>query len=848
MMKKILLIDGHSILNRAFYGVPVLTNSKGVHTNAVYGFINIMLKAMDDEKADMVLVAFDLKEPTFRHRMFAEYKGTRKPMPAELVEQVPIMKDMLSAMNIPVVTLPGYEADDILGTLSKRFQREGGEVSVLSGDRDLLQLADTHIKIRMPKTSKGKTEIENYFPDDVVAKYGVTPTEFIDLKALMGDSSDNILGVAGIGEKTASAIISQYHSIEEAYRNVDTLKPPKAAERLRDNYDTAVLSKTLATIDVNAPVEFDASQYNNDIVFTQAAYDMCVELELKSLLNRFEKNSFGSSFVPEYETADDFTAVDGIFADAANAGICGVSADVDGVSLCFSDRCIHIPAAGFITADMLKDKLFDLSKTCRIVGINIKDSLEYFCEDAMDNIDDVAIMAYLINPLKESYSFGDIAIEYMGRTVEDTKVSSAYVAFNSYAALNERIQNMGMSDVYRKIEIPVMFVLHSMEKEGIGVNPDALKAYGESLIGRIDELTRMIYEEAGGEFNINSPKQLGEILFDKLGLPAGKKTQKGYSTSADVLEKLAPDYPIVANILEYRTLAKLKSTYADGLYEYIAPDGRIHSRFNQTVTATGRISSTEPNLQNIPIRMEIGRQIRKVFIPKDGCVFVDADYSQIELRILAHMSADDTLIEAYKSDSDIHRITASKVFKVPLSEVTKEQRSNAKAVNFGIVYGISSFGLSRDLSISKAEAKRYIEEYFATYPSIKTFLDKLVADAVQNGYVTTIYGRRRPIPEISSSNFMTRQFGERIAMNSPLQGTAADIIKIAMVNVYKRLKKENFRSRLILQIHDELLVEAYKDEADAVAALLKEEMENAADLLVDLIVEVNRGDDWYEAK
>ncbi len=847
-MKKILLIDGHSILNRAFYGVPVLTNSKGVHTNAVYGFINIMLKAMDDEKADMVLVAFDLKEPTFRHRMFAEYKGTRKPMPAELVEQVPIMKNMLLAMNIPVVTLPGYEADDILGTLSKRFQREGKEVSVLSGDRDLLQLADTHIKIRMPKTSKGKTEIENYFPDDVVAKYGVTPTEFIDLKALMGDSSDNIPGVAGIGEKTASAIISQYHSIEEAYRNVDTLKPPKAAERLRDNYDTAVLSKTLATIDVNAPVEFDASQYNNDIVFTPAAYDMCVELELKSLLNRFEKNSQGSSFAPEYETADDFTAVDGIFSDAANAGICGVSADADGVSLCFSDRCIHIPTAGFITADMLKGKLFDLSKTCRIVGINIKDSLEYFCEDAMDNIDDAAIMAYLINPLKESYSFGDIAIEYMGRTVEDTKVSSAYVAYNSYAALNERIKSMGMSDVYRKIEIPVMFVLHSMEKEGIGVNPDALKAYGESLIGRIDELTRMIYEEAGGEFNINSPKQLGEILFDKLGLPAGKKTQKGYSTSAEVLEKLAPDYPIVANILEYRTLAKLKSTYADGLYEYIASDGRIHSRFNQTVTATGRISSTEPNLQNIPIRMEIGRQIRRVFIPKDGCVFVDADYSQIELRILAHMSADDTLIEAYKSDSDIHRITASKVFKVPLSEVTKEQRSNAKAVNFGIVYGISSFGLSRDLSISRAEAKRYIEEYFATYPSIKTFLDKLVTDAVKNGYVTTIYGRRRPIPEISSSNFMTRQFGERIAMNSPLQGTAADIIKIAMVNVYKRLKKENFRSRLILQIHDELLVEAYKDEADAVAALLKEEMENAADLLVDLIVEVNRGTDWYEAK
>lgn len=848
-MKKILLIDGHSILNRAFYGVPVLSNSKGIHTNAIYGFINIMLRAMDDESADMVIVAFDVKVPTFRHKMFEGYKGTRKPMPEELHEQVPIMQDMLRAMNIPVVTLPGYEADDILGTLAKRLQAQGNEVSILSGDRDLLQLADEHIKIRMPKTTKGKTEIENYYPIDVMNKYSVTPLEFIDLKALMGDTSDNIPGVPGIGEKTATAIITQYHSIEEAYKNVDTMMPKKAAEKLRDNYDSAVMSKTLATIDINAPVDLDTDKLNFETIFTSAAYDLCVELELKSLLNRFEKTETQSStVVPEYVMEDDFSKIDSIFADAASSSNCAVSVNEEGVSLCFGDKAYYIPFVGFITCDMLQDKLYTLSEKCHIIGMNMKKYLECFAEEHMNNIDDTALMAYLINPLKEAYSFKDIALEYLGVDVDNTPVSEAYVAFNAYAAIKDKLTEFEMYDIYRNIEIPVMFILRSMELQGIRVNPEALKAYGDSLVGRIDELTARIYEQAGEEFNINSPKQLGEILFDKLGLPAGKKTQKGYSTSADVLEKLAQDYPIVDNILEYRTLAKLKSTYADGLAEYIASDGRIHGTFNQTVTATGRLSSTEPNLQNIPIRMEIGRQIRKVFIPKDGCVFVDADYSQIELRILAHMSADETLIEAYRSDSDIHRITASKVFGVPLNEVTKTQRSNAKAVNFGIVYGISSFGLSRDLSISKSEAKKYIEDYFKTYPSIKSFLDKLVSDAKENGYVKTIYGRRRPIPELSSSNFMTKQFGERIAMNSPLQGTAADIIKIAMINVYNRLKAENLKSRLILQIHDELLIETYEDELSAVETLLKEEMENAAKLLVDLIVEVSEGSDWYEAK
>lgn len=877
-MNNLLLIDGHSILNRAYYGIPILTNHEGIHTNAIYGFINIMLKAIEDEHSDSVAVAFDLKAPTFRHKMYDVYKGTRKPMPEELREQVPIIKEILSAMNIPVITLEGYEADDILGTLAKREQDKGVNVVIMSGDRDLLQLADKNIKIRLPKTIKGKTEIENYYPADVVEKYGTTPTEFIDLKGLMGDTSDNIPGVPGIGEKTATAIIMKYHSIENAYEHVEEITPTKARNNLMEHYDMAVLSKKLATIEINAPVEFDISSGDISGMFTKEAYDMFKRYELKSLLKYFEASAVeNKELIENFRIVNDYFEVDNIITECVLAGKVGVATVVEngnlyGVSLAYKDReTVYISCEGLITEEFLKDKLTELADKTSVYTINLKAQVEYLSDEFKDNIHDLALMSYLINPLKSVYSYEDIASEYlnaslMGRqdiigknTVEklmcdDISALAKVYGYESYTAryafdgCYDNLEKSNMKDVYLNIELPLIYVLRSMEKEGMRVNKKELKQYGDNLTERINELESLIYEMAGEKFNINSPKQLGEILFDKMGLPSGKKTKTGYSTSADILEKLAVDYPVVSNILEYRTLAKLKSTYAEGLAQYIGDDERIHSTFNQMITATGRISSTEPNLQNIPIRMELGRLIRKVFIPKEGYVFVDADYSQIELRLLAHMSGDKTLIDAYNEDSDIHRITASKVFKVPFEEVTQTQRSNAKAVNFGIVYGISSFGLSRDLSITPKEAKNYIDEYFKTYPSLKSYLDELINSAKEKGYSETLYGRRRPVPELASGNFMQRQFGERIAMNSPLQGTAADIIKIAMINVYNRLKKEGLKSKLILQVHDELLVETAIDEKDIVIKILIEEMQGAANLMVPLMADVHSGNNWYEAK
>ena len=877
-MNNLLLIDGHSILNRAYYGIPILTNHEGIHTNAIYGFINIMLKAIEDEHSDSVAVAFDLKAPTFRHKMYDVYKGTRKPMPEELREQVPIIKEILSAMNIPVITLEGYEADDILGTLAKREQDKGVNVVIMSGDRDLLQLADKNIKIRLPKTIKGKTEIENYYPADVVEKYGTTPTEFIDLKGLMGDTSDNIPGVPGIGEKTATAIIMKYHSIENAYEHVEEITPTKARNNLMEHYDMAVLSKKLATIEINAPVEFDISSGDISGMFTKEAYDMFKRYELKSLLKYFEASAVeNKELIENFRIVNDYFEVDNIITECVLAGKVGVATVVEngnlyGVSLAYKDReTVYISCEGLITEEFLKDKLTELADKTSVYTINLKAQVDYLSDEFKDNIHDLALMSYLINPLKSVYSYEDIASEYlnaslMGRqdiigknTVEklmcdDISALAKVYGYESYTAryafdgCYDNLEKSNMKDVYLNIELPLIYVLRSMEKEGMRVNKKELKQYGDNLTERINELESLIYEMAGEKFNINSPKQLGEILFDKMGLPSGKKTKTGYSTSADILEKLAVDYPVVSNILEYRTLAKLKSTYAEGLAQYIGDDERIHSTFNQMITATGRISSTEPNLQNIPIRMELGHLIRKVFIPKEGYVFVDADYSQIELRLLAHMSGDKTLIDAYNEDSDIHRITASKVFKVPFEEVTQTQRSNAKAVNFGIVYGISSFGLSRDLSITPKEAKNYIDEYFKTYPSLKSYLDELINSAKEKGYSETLYGRRRPVPELASGNFMQRQFGERIAMNSPLQGTAADIIKIAMINVYNRLKKEGLKSKLVLQVHDELLVETAIDEKEIVIKILIEEMQGAANLMVPLMADVHSGNNWYEAK
>ena len=876
MGEKIVLIDGHSILNRAFYGVPDLTNSEGLHTNAVYGFLNIMFKILEEEKPDYLAVAFDLKAPTFRHKMYAEYKGTRKPMPQELHQQVPVIQDMLRAMEIPLLMLEGYEADDLLGTVSKRMEQEGLEVCLVSGDRDLLQLATEHIMIRIPKTKRTGTEIENYHTADVLEKYQVTPLQIIDLKALMGDASDNIPGIPGVGEKTATKIIAAYGSIENAYAHVEEIKPNKAKESLREHYALAQLSKELATINIEAPLEFELEEASMGVLYTEEAFELCKRLEFKNMLSRFECQGPVNRVSENFRKVSDLAEAEKIFETAAKAAHVGfelilAGKRVRGCALCFSEEDIYfIPAEGFISGAYLCGKIdMLLNETAAASTLDLKAQLPFFANHAREKLYDLALAAYLLNPLKDKYTYEDVAKEHMSMMIpsqeellgrkgfegaEDEKAVSdcaCYIGYVAWAALEpmqKKLLDTGMDTLFREIEMPLVYTLHDMEREGIRVEAAALKQYGEQLIGRIGELETEIYAMAGETFNINSPKQLGVILFEKLKLPYGKKTKTGYSTAADVLEKLADEAPVVSRILEYRQLTKLKSTYADGLANYIAEDGRIHSTFKQTITATGRISSTEPNLQNIPIRMELGRLIRKVFIPKDGYVFVDADYSQIELRVLAAISGDETLIHAYREAQDIHRITASQVFHIPFDEVTDLQRRNAKAVNFGIVYGISSFGLSQDLSITRKEAAQYIEKYFETYPGIKKFLDDTVENAKKEGYVTTLFGRRRPMPELKAGNFMQRSFGERVAMNAPIQGTAADIIKIAMIRVNDRLKAENLKSRLILQVHDELLIEAEESETDEVKRILLEEMQGAAELSVKLEIDMHTGKSWYEAK
>ncbi|MEY8426111.1 DNA polymerase I [Lachnospiraceae bacterium 46-15] len=876
MGEKIVLIDGHSILNRAFYGVPDLTNSDGLHTNAVYGFLNIMFKILDEEKPDYLAVAFDLKAPTFRHKMYAEYKGTRKPMPQELHQQVPVIQDMLRAMEIPLLMLEGYEADDLLGTVSKRMERKGLEVCVVSGDRDLLQLATEHIMIRIPKTKRTGTEIENYHTADVLEKYQVTPLQIIDLKALMGDASDNIPGIPGVGEKTAAKIIAAYGSIENAYAHVEEIKPNKAKESLREHYDLAQLSKELATINIEAPLEFELEEARVGVLYTETAFELCKRLEFKNMLSRFQCQGPANQVSENFRKVSDLAEAEEIFGKAAEAAHVGfrlilAAKQVCGCALCFGEKDIYfIPAEGFISGAYLCGKLdMLLDKAAAASTLDLKAQLPFLAGHQREKLNDLALAAYLLNPLKDKYTYEDVAKEHLGMMVpsqeellgkkgfegaEDEKAVAdcacymGYVAWAALGPMQKKLLNEGMDTLFREIEMPLVYTLYDMEREGIRVEAAALKQYGEQLIGRIGELETEVYAMAGETFNINSPKQLGIILFEKLKLPYGKKTKTGYSTAADVLEKLADEAPIVSRILEYRQLTKLKSTYADGLASYIGEDGRIHSTFNQTITATGRISSTEPNLQNIPIRMELGRLIRKVFIPKEGYVFVDADYSQIELRVLAAISGDETLINAYREAQDIHRITASQVFHIPFDEVTDLQRRNAKAVNFGIVYGISSFGLSQDLSITRKEAAQYIEKYFETYPGIKKFLDDTVEHAKKEGYVTTLFGRRRPMPELKAGNFMQRSFGERVAMNAPIQGTAADIIKIAMIRVNDRLKAESLKSRLILQVHDELLIEAEESETDEVKRILLEEMQGAAKLSVKLEIDMHTGKSWYEAK
>ncbi len=874
MEQKLVLIDGHSILNRAFYGVPDLTNPEGLHTNAIFGFLNIMFKILEEEKPQYLAVAFDLKAPTFRHKRYAQYKGTRKPMPEELRQQVPVMKEVLSAMGILTMEQEGYEADDILGTMAKRAEKEGVAVALVSGDRDLLQIATDKIKIRIPKTKGNRTEIEDYYAADVKERYHVTPLQFIELKALMGDTADNIPGVPKVGEKTATGLMETYGSIENIYAHLDEITKKSIQTTLRENRELADLSKELATIETDAPISYTLEQAELGEMYTPAAYEMFKKLAFKNMLSRFENAGETEIQLPECRLITDMSEAEGVFAACAGATETAyyVASDT-GIALMHGQESCFVAAQGFLTMDYLSSKLDALRSSCKLISFDCKKTYEHFTGDIemVDDFFDVKLAAYLLNPLKSEYTLDDMAGEYCNLVLPDYKAlfgkasyaqafetdeekflsyigAVIYTICNSYPMLTERLEQSGMQQLYDTMEMPLTYVLYAMEKEGVIVKKDDLAQYGSLLEEKIVVLRQQIYDTVGEEFNINSPKQLGEILFEKMQLKGGKKTKTGYSTAADVLEKLAPDYPVVADILEYRGLTKLKSTYADGLAQCIGADGKIHTNFNQMITATGRISSTEPNLQNIPMRMELGRLIRKVFVPKAGCVFMDSDYSQIELRILAHMSEDRELIEAYRMSEDIHRITASKVFHTPFEEVTDLQRRNAKAVNFGIVYGISSFGLSQDLSISRKEAAAYIEQYFETYPGIKQFLDQCVQTAKDTGESRTLYERRRPIPELSSSNFMQRQFGERVAMNAPIQGTAADIMKIAMIRVYRSLLAEGLKSRILLQVHDELLLEVYEDEVEKVREILYRDMKGAAQLSVELEIDVHTGENWYEAK
>ena len=880
MSEKLVLIDGHSILFRAFYGMPLaMTAPDGTHTNAVYGFLTILHKVVEEEKPEYLAVAFDLAAPTFRHKLYPDYKGTRQKAPEEFHEQVPVMKQLLADMEIPVLTAEGWEADDILGTLARDAEGRGISVSLISGDRDLLQIASAGTEIVIPKTRGGKTTYERYTPEDVKKAYGVTPEGFIEMKALMGDTSDNVPGLPGVGPKTAQKIMETFGSIENAHQHVDEVKPPRASKAMKEKWDQLLLSLDLVTIRTSAPVHFDEEAMRLGDPYNEKSYEDFKRLGFTSLLGRFDMNRTPKAPEFSFEEVSDLAEMASSFERASREKRIGVSlleenGKIYAAGLAYAKSVQVFRTRGFITeSDLLRSLGEAAAHAGQTACMNVKALLRHFPDiQSTENLFDAVVAAYLTDPLKSDWAYDSVASAFLKRTVpseeeligkkglaagladgKDEEISrlAAYlasIALDSAGPLAQKLSALGMEKLFTDVEMPLTRTLASMENEGIICRRDELAKYGASLNARIDELTELIYSEAGEQFNINSPRQLGTILFEKMHLAGGKKTKTGYSTAADVLEKLAPDYPIVANVLEYRTLAKLKSTYADGLAAFIREDGKIHTTFNQTVTATGRLSSADPNLQNIPMREELGRLIRKCFYPEEGCVFVDADYSQIELRILAHMSGDEKLIEAYREAKDIHRITASQVFHTPFDEVTDLQRRNAKAVNFGIVYGISSFGLSQGLSISRREAQDYINQYFKTYPKIKAFLDGLVESAKEKGYAVSLFGRIRPIPELKSKNFMQRSFGERAAMNSPIQGTAADIMKIAMNRVYARLRREVPEARLILQIHDELLVEAPEDQAECVQTILTEEMKHAADLKVTLETDCHIGRNWYEAK
>ena len=876
---KIMVIDGNSILNRAFYGVRQLSNHEGLPTNAVYGFLATLFKLQDDEKPDRTVVCFDVKEKTFRHLKFDSYKATRKGMPDELAAQLPVMKEVLDAMGLTRCELAGYEADDLIGTISRRADEHGDNCVIVTGDRDSLQLVGGGTTVRLVSTKMGQTTYETYDTGKFREKYGFDPIYLIDLKALMGDSSDNIPGVPGIGEKTAMQLLHDFGSLDGVYAHLDDPKIKKGARaKLEAGEQSAKDSYWLATIDRNAPLELDVENLPEAHMDETALYELLTRLEFKNYIKRLGLS--GESAAPKlpevkpqrigaaaeaFALLDALTSADRVFALVPETLGALCLLDGDTANVLFADDFADTDW------DAILRRLFDGS-----VELVLHDAKPAVAALLARDIQpegvkfDTCIAAYLIDPTQSGYDLPRVALAYcntelpaldlddpaavspLGGQEQAIQACAQHVSAVRaiYTEAADKIEQLGMRKLYYEIELPLLRILAEMEVAGCAVAPDELRAFGDKLDARIEVLVGQIYEDAGGEFNINSTRQLGEVLFEKLGLPAQKKTKTGYSTNVDVLEKLADKHPIIPAILEYRQLTKLKSTYVEGLLKVISPkDGRIHTHFQQTVTATGRLSSTDPNLQNIPVRTELGRELRRMFVaPDDDHVLIDADYSQIELRVLAHISQDEHMIEAFRAGQDIHAATAAKVYHVPLEEVTPQMRSSCKAVNFGIVYGISDFSLAQDIGVTRKEAGEFIRTYLATYPGVAKYMDDIKESARENGYVTTLFGRRRALPELQSRNFNIRSFGERVAMNTPIQGTAADIIKIAMVRVRDRLRREGLESRLILQVHDELILEAPRSEQEEAMRLLKEEMEAAFQMDAPLVAEAKAGHSWYETK
>lgn len=866
-MKKLLILDSNSILNRAFYGVRYLSAKDGTPTNAIYGFLNILLKLIKEQEPDYICAAFDVKAPTFRHKQYEGYKAQRKPMPEGLAAQMPLAKDVLRAMGVTILEKEGYEADDIIGTVARLCEESEISCFIATGDKDDLQLASDKTKVILTVTKSGYNETIIYDDKAVKEKYHVTPTEFIDVKALMGDPSDNIPGVKGVGEKTAMSLIEKHHSIEYIYENIDGIGLKGAMlQKMKDGREMAFMSKELATINRNTPIEFNAEECVFDGFENNGElYEILKRLELNSIIKKLDLSG-GDNVKENEDIFKDFSYQVGD-KNMINGDKVTVVLDFDGDNISSAAVGVGNNAVVLNERDDIKELLEDDS--IAKVMFDVKEAIVKLNGriDIKNIVDDTAIAAYLVDPAKNEYTIEKLASEYFGTVIEKPEVKqlsllddvetdrSEYLAKCAVAlgVLNERIgdkiKENGQEKLYQEVELPLVTVLAHLEINGFLVDDNQLKEFADKLGEKIDALTNEIYMLAGEEFNINSPKQLGVILFEKLELKPVKKTKTGYATNADVLEKLRDKHPIVNFIMEYRQLAKLKSTYCDGLTAVVNPNThRIHSVFTQTVTVTGRLSSTEPNLQNIPTRTELGREIRKMFVAKDGYVLVDADYSQIELRVLAHIANDETMINAFRNNEDIHAVTASQVLGIPLEDVTKEQRSSAKAVNFGIVYGIGEFSLAQDLHISVKEAKAYIESYLEKYNGVRNYMESIKEQAKKDGYVKTMLNRIRYIPELKSPNYNIRQFGERVALNTPIQGTAADIIKLAMVRVDNRLINEGLKSKLILQVHDELIVEAHKDEVDKVKQILSEEMQGAMELNVPLKVDMSTGHSWYDAK